>query len=219
MRARARAADSWVSRTWFGGAGVSPGMVASRPCGTTNTAAEHYRGQRRKLSFELEFSQSLLEAGLQHVGTPARLARVELGAGAAGLFLVAELRGAVVPVGDLLSQPILDRGLGPGDQLQPRRADLLQMVGHDVGYRVFLSRALQIAGNPSAFGTLQNRRDVRVLGCQRAVIEICGVARMARGVCAVNFHVEQALGDNAPVAAAGYAGVLDRVFEVEQHAR
>ena len=66
----------------------------------------------------------------------------------------------MVPVGDLLGQPILDRGLGLGDQLEASRADLLQMLGYDVGYRVLLSRALQVAGDPTAFGALQNRRDV-----------------------------------------------------------
>ena len=33
-------------------------------------AAEHHRRQRRKLSFELEFAQPLLEAGLQRIRAP-----------------------------------------------------------------------------------------------------------------------------------------------------
>ena len=74
MMARARAADSWVSRTWFGGAGRSPRMAASRALRDHEHAAEHHRRQRRKLSFELEFAQPLLEAGLQCIRTPARLA-------------------------------------------------------------------------------------------------------------------------------------------------
>ena len=33
------------------------------------------------------------------------------------------------------------------------------------------------------------------------------------------FHVQQALGYDPPVAVVGAAGVLDRVFEIEQHTR
>ena len=74
MTARARAADSWVSRTSLGGAGSLSADGREQTLRNHEHAAEHHRRQRRKLSSELEFAQPLLEAGLQRIRAPARLA-------------------------------------------------------------------------------------------------------------------------------------------------
>ena len=84
-------------------------------------AAEDHRRQRRDLGFELQLLQALLQPRLEVVGALAGLARVEPGVGLAGLLLELELLGAVIPVGDLLGQPVLHRRLGLGDQLELAR--------------------------------------------------------------------------------------------------
>ena len=59
-------------------------------------------------------------------------------------------------------------------------------------------------GSPSA------RRSVIQIGC---VVQVSGVS------VRVQFDVEHALGDDPPVPGAGQAGVLNRVLQIEQHAR
>ena len=70
-------------------------------------AAEHHRRPRRDLRVALLLLEPLLQPALQGVRPPARLARVEARAGLAGPFFERELRGAVVPVRDLLGEAVL----------------------------------------------------------------------------------------------------------------
>ena len=119
-------------------------------------AAEDHRRQRRELRLQLESLQPLPEPRAQILGSAARLARVQPGAGLAGLLLVLKLQKAVIPVGDLLGEPVLHRGLGLADELDPGRLDLLHVLGNDVDDRVLLRLALQLAGDPRALRPLQN---------------------------------------------------------------
>ena len=98
-----------------------PVIAASRPSGTTSSPPSTTGGSGEIWRFELQLLQPLLQPRLQVVGALAGLARVEPGVGLAGLLLELELLGAVVPVGDLLGQPVLDRGLGLVDQLELAR--------------------------------------------------------------------------------------------------
>src|SRR2546426_1330999 len=86
-------------------------------------APKDHGWQRRELALELQLFQALLKTGLQTVGSLARLVGVETGIGLAGLLLKLEFLGAVIPVADLLGQPIFHRRLGLGRQLQPAPAN------------------------------------------------------------------------------------------------
>ena len=220
--ARARAAAACVSTG-------CAGMLARRrrparhgrqqPHRHHQHAAEHHGRQRRDLRFELQLLQSLLQARLQAVGALARLARVEPGVGLAGLLLQLELLGAVIPVGDLLGQPVLDGRLGLGDQRQLAAPHLRQVLRHHVRHGIALRLLLQLAGDPGAFGPVEDRVDARLTLSQRPVVEIGRVVQMAHRAVGVEFHIEHPLGNDAAFASARQAGVLDGMFEIEEHAR
>ena len=65
----------------------------------------------------------------------------------------------MVPVADLLGQPVLDRRLGLGDQLELAVADLVQVLRHHVRDGVALGLLLQLARDPGALRPGENRID------------------------------------------------------------
>ena len=97
-------------------AAACPVIAASSPTGTTSRPPSTTGGSGEIWRFELQLLQPLLQPRLQAVGALAGLARVEPGVRLARLLLELELLGAVIPVGDLLGQPVLHRRLGLGDQ-------------------------------------------------------------------------------------------------------
>ena len=78
--------------------------------------------------------------------------------GLAGLLLELELLGAVIPVVDLLGQPVLHRRLGLVD---PARAcasrTSLEVLRHDMGDGVALRLLLDLAADPGALGAGEDR--------------------------------------------------------------
>lgn len=81
-------------------------------------------------------------------GALPRLAGVEPGVGLAGLLLELQPLGAVVPVGDLVGEAILDRRLGPGEEVELAPFELGEVVRHDLRDGVTLSPPLQLAVDP-----------------------------------------------------------------------
>ena len=129
------------------------------------------------------------------------LVGVEPGVRPSGLLLKLQLLGAVVPVVDLLRQAVLDRGLGLVDQRDRAAADLREMLGHDVGDGVALGLLLQLARNPGALGSGQDRVDVGLVVGQRPVVEVRRVVQVAGLARGVELDVEHPLGDDAALAA------------------
>ena len=129
---------------------VLAGAASGRPviCGDEterhdHEPAQHHRRQRRDLRFAVQLGEAPLEPRLQVVGAAAGLLRVEPGAGLAGLLLELELLGAVVPVGDLLGQPVLHRGAGLLDPREPPAAHLGDVLGNHVRDGMALRLLLQ----------------------------------------------------------------------------
>ena len=143
--ARARAALACVSTGAVGAGGGRPVIARDQAQRHDQQPAEHDGRQRRDLRFELQLLQALLQPRLQVVGALAGLAGVEPGVGLAGLLLELELLGAVVPVGDLLGEPVLHRRLGLLDQRELAAAHLGEVLGHDVRDGVALRLLLQLA--------------------------------------------------------------------------
>ncbi len=100
-----------------------------------------------------------------------------------------------------------------------RVAHLGQVLGHDLGDGVALRLLLQLAGDPGALGPGEERVDAGLVLGQRPVVEVGRVVQVAGGAVGVELDVEHPLGDDAALAGAGEARVLDGVLEVEQHAR
>ena len=163
-----------------GAAVVRPVMAAIRPAGTTSSPPSTTGGRGEIWRFELQFLHALLQPRLQIVGPLAGLARVEPGVGLAGLLLELELLGAVVPVGDLLGQPVLHRRLGLGDELELAVAHLLEVLRHDLGDRVALRLLLELAVDPRALGPIEDRVDARFALGQRPVVEVGRIVEVAR---------------------------------------
>ena len=98
-------------------------------------------------------------------------------------------------------------------------ADLRQVLRHDVRHGMALRLLLQLAADPGTLGPIEDRVHTRLALGQRPVVEIGGVVHMARGAVGIEFDIEHPLGDDAALTRAREAGVLDRMLEVEQHAR
>ena len=215
--ARARAAASWVSSGRTSLRAGRPAILSTRPRGTTSRPPST-TGGRRYLRVALQFLEPLLQPALQGVRPPARLARVEARAGLAGPLFERELRGAVVPVRDLLGETVLHGRFGLVDQREPGRADFREMFRDDVGDGVRLRRLLQTPANPGALGPFEERVDRRLVVRQRPVVEIRRVVQMARHAVVVELDVEHPLRDDAPIAGTGDADVL-QVCSMEKSTR
>ena len=125
---RARAATARISGRTTPGSDL-PVILSTKPCGMTSRPPEHHRRPRRGLRVALQFLEPLLQPALQGVRPPtAQLARVEARAGLAGPLFKRELRGALVPVRDLLGEAVLHGRLGLVDQREPGRADFREML-------------------------------------------------------------------------------------------
>ena len=194
-------------------------MAASRPAGTTSNPPSTTGGSGEIWASSFRSSSRFCKPALEVIGPLAGLARVELGVGLAGLLLELELLGAVVPVGDLLGQPVLHRGFGLGDELELGVPHLLEMLRHDLGDGVALRLLLDLAVDPRALGPIEDRLHARLALGQRPVVEVGRVVNVAGRPVGVELDVEHPLGDDAALARAGEARVLDRVLDVEQHAR
>ena len=220
MIARARAALAWVSTGAVDAVADRPAIAAIRPAGTTSRPPSTTGGSGEICALELQLLQPLLQPRLEVVGPLAGLARVEPGVGLPGLLLELELLGAVVPVGDLLGQPVLHRGFGLVDQLELARRAPPEVLRHDMGDGVALRLLLQLPRRSrhtrAARGSPQRRARRRPAAGSR------GRARSA-DVRACPVGVESRRRASAwrrpALARAGEARVLDRVLKVEQHPR
>jgi hypothetical protein len=136
------------------------------------------------------------------------------------LLLELEFFGAVVPVGDFLGEAILDRSLGLADQFELAPADLGQVFRHDLGDGMALDLLLKLARDPLAFGAVEDRFDAGFARSDWPIVEIGRVVHMTGARAGVHdFDIEHAFRHDPTLAGAGEAGVLDGMFEVEQHTR
>ena len=99
--------------------------------------------------------------------------------GLAGLLLELELLGAVVPVGDLLGQPVLHRGLGLVDQLElagraPRRGARARRCAM-AWPCAFCSSSRR---DPGALGPREDRVDAGLVRGERPVVEVGRVVQV-----------------------------------------
>src|SRR5690606_33879157 len=113
---------------------------------------EYDGGHSGDLGFAIEVGEPLLESRLKLVGALARFLRIEACVGASGLLLELELGSAVVPVGNFLRQPVLDRSAGLLDPPEAPVADFLDVLGDNSGDGVAERFLLEVPCDPSALG-------------------------------------------------------------------
>jgi len=196
-----------------------PVILGEQTQGNDEQPAQGNRGQGRDLALLLQFRHALFQPGLQAVGAFASLTRVELGIALAGLFLGLQFLGAVIPVDDLLGQPVLHRCLGLGDEFQLVRADLFEVLGDHVLDRVALGLLFQVTAYPGTLGAGKNCLNTGLVGGEGAVVEVGGVVDVPGVACRVQFDVEHAFGNDSALTGTCDASVLDGVFQVEEHTR
>ena len=66
----------------------------------------------------------------------------------------------MIPISDLLGEPVLYRRFGLGDEWESSVSNLSQMLRYNVNHGVALRLLLQIAGNPCTFGSVEDRLHV-----------------------------------------------------------
>ena len=122
----------------------------------------------------------------------------------------------MIPVVDLLAEPVLNGGAGLVDPFRTPGANLLQMLRDDLRNGVGKSLLLQIAGDLCALRAGQQRIHVRLIGAKRPVIEVRRVMKMVRYALCVQFDIEHLLRDGTPVAILEATRVLDGVLHIEE---
>ena len=145
--------------------------------------------------------------------------RIEAGIGPATLLLELEVLGAVVPVADLLGEPILDRRSGLVNPPQPPPTDFLEVLRHHLRNGVCDRFLLQVTGDPGTRGVRQQAVNVQFVGSQRTVVKIGRVVQVARLASRVQLHIQELLGNGAALATSRGTRVLQGMFQVEEHTR
>ena len=125
----------------------------------------------------------------------------------------------MIPVRNLLGQPVFHGGAGLLDQPQATALHRVQVGGHNLGDGVPKRLRLKRTANPATFGTRQQRVHVKLTSGQRAVVEVGGIVQAAGRPVLTHLHIEHLLGDRAALAALEYARVLNGVLQIEQHTR
>ena len=160
-----------------------------------------------------------MQPALQYVGALAGFVGIEPGVRPAGLLLQLQLFGAVVPVSDLLGQPVLHGRFGFADQFELGFAYVRQVLRHDVGNGVALCLLLQFTVDPLAFRPAEQGLAIRLACGQWAIVEIGGVVNVAGFTVCTHLDIQHAPGNDTAFAGAGKPGVLNGMFQIEQHAR
>ena len=205
---------SWAK---VGTAADFPLSVRSNPTGTIIAPPSTTGGSGGEFAFLFQFGEPLLQPAGQFVGTLPGQAGVEFGIDPACQLLVLQLSGAVIPVVDLLGEPILHRGLRFVDQLFLAVSQFAQVPRHKMQGGVFHGHGFQAALYP--FGGLERLQGLNFFGRQRPVVEIRGRTGVRCLSVGIDFDELHPLGYNAAIAGAVGAGVLDGVFQEEQSAR
>ena len=120
------------ARTWPARSASSPRSRASSPRGTTSAPPIDDGRQRRSWRSWSSSAMPLLEPGLQVVGPLPGAAEFIRGCLPASSCSLSSVVGAVVPVGDLLGQPVLHGRLGlgrPASRCAPCTS--LEVLGHE----------------------------------------------------------------------------------------
>ena len=143
-RGRARRA-AWVSTGAVGAGAVARSSRRAGPAGTTSRPPSTTGGSGEICASSFSSSRRFCSRACRSSARLRASPELSRAFGLAGLLLELELLGAVVPVGDLLGQPVLHRGLGLGDQRELAAADLGEVLGHDVRDGVALRLLLQLA--------------------------------------------------------------------------
>ena len=219
MTARARAADALGVDRRSRVVGFASGDCVDEPLRHHQQSPEHHRRQRRDPRLEPQLIEPFVQPRLQGVGALSGFARVEPGAGPASLLLRLELLGPVIPVGDLLGEAVLHGGLGLRDQHQPGIAHLGQMLRDDCGNGIALRLLLHVPVDPGALRPIEDPLRPGVVLAQRTVVEVGRIVHVSCRALGIDLHVQHAPGDRPALSRSCRAGILDGVFQVEQHAR
>ena len=107
--------------------------------------------------------------------------------------MLLKLLRAVIPIGNLFRQAVLDRSTGFADPAEPSRANFLQVRGHDMGNCVAHGLGLQVSGDPATLGRPEQFANVKLARLQRPVVEIRGVLQMTGLARSIEFDVEHLL--------------------------
>ena len=185
--------------------------TTSRPPSTTGGGATS--------ALETQLLEPLLETSLECVRSLPCFAGVQLRVGLSGPFLKTQFLGSVIPVVDLLRQPVLHRGLGLVDSRHRPPTNLANVIRHDVRDCVRLSVGFQVARQPGGLWAGQNRGEIRLGRLERPEVQVRRVVQMPGLTRRVQLDVEHSLRDDAAVATASRDRVLNRVLQVEDDAR
>ena len=123
----------------------------------------------------------------------------------------------MVPVGDFLGQAILDGRPGLVDPVQPPVPNFLDVLGHDMSNGVVLRLLFERPGDPGAFGPGQQVGHRGLLGGERPIVEVGGVVQVPGLAGGVHLHIEQPPRDAAALPRWQEAGILDGMFEGDEH--
>jgi hypothetical protein len=170
------------------------------------------------LGFAVELGHALAEAGLEVLGAAVGFAGVEFGVWFAGLFLLAEFCGAVVPVGDLFGESLVDGGAGLVDPAESLVADFLEVRWDDGGEGVVEGASFDVGREPGERVVREERFGVGLFGVEGSVVEVGGVFELVGSAVGVEFDEEVALADGASSAGGLLDAVDDGVLEGDEQA-
>lgn len=78
---------------------------------------------------------------------------------------------------------------------------------------------LQLAADPAALWPRQRHIDIQFAGFKRPIVQVRRIAYAADGAVGAQLGIQHLPRNRPPLTALPEAGILDRVFEVEQHPR
>lgn len=122
----------------------------------------------------------------------------------------------MVPIIDFLGEPFLDGCFGLVNERFLVAAHFVQVRRDEVQGGILQNLRLKLLPQPHRFRHLgEQGQFVRV---QRSVVEVRGVTSGGRAALVVDFHELHLLGNDTAVPSAIHAGILDRVFQVDERA-
>ncbi len=193
------------------------GELSQQPDRNDHRSAQHDGRHCREISFLIQFGEPLLQPTGEFIGPLPRQAGIQLGVDLAREFLVLERRGPMIPVVDFLGEPVPHGRTRLVDEFFLAATHLAEMLGNEVDRGVLHRLGLQVTTNPRRRRTTCQACDFLVR--RRAIVEVRRRPRILDAVVLVDFDELQPLGDDATVAGSIRAGILNGVFQIQQHTR